>query len=577
MVDSDDEQSWLLSFTPTSAAYTTPSPSEAKNFDNLHDVPVNWRGCSCYKGDCSKCRCSSNSYLCTPRCTCKPDKCKNPPRVRTPITSPQEPNSPSSSSSTASPPITAPSSPISATSSSTTTPPITPTPIRRPTMDPATLAALQAIGNSATALQQQLAADRQANTDTQTALIARINDITQLIQDQRNALQANPLAPLQNRNVRVKMEAGEQFSGAKGESVIEWIGKVNRRAIAETWTNDEKRRAAIGALQGNALTWHEVIGTNHADWPEWITALRDTYSENLTETQWVIKTEQRRQLPGESISNYFMEKIILLRQRPNGAPPEAEMIPFIVRGLRDSSVRSAVMSQQIATLDAFLIEVRRLENYCTDPVYGAANSTPTQLPPPTMQQPTVQPGFQTVSPGSQPVQQSVQPMQPEQGVQQPFQQPQQTQPVHQSTSAVQRQMVQQPPPTQQPQGLQPMPPPMLSMQPAYFSTQLAQQQLQNQYLADLKIATLEQMLKNQHISQRRGETTGVNRPPPVLTGANVVPLGQRNYPPATEETKCYNCNKYGHYARNCPLAQQAQQTQDQGNARAGSTGQSQQQ
>lgn len=66
------------------------------------------------------------------------------------------------------------------------------------------------------------------------------------------------------------MEAGEQLSRVKGESVVEWIAKVNRRAIAETWTDTEKRRAALGALQGIALTWQVVIGNNHATWPEFV-------------------------------------------------------------------------------------------------------------------------------------------------------------------------------------------------------------------------------------------------------------------------------------------------------------------
>lgn len=150
------------------------------------------------------------------------------------------------------------------------------------------------------------------------------------------------------------METGEHFSGAKGESVNDWIAKVNRRATAENWTNDQKRRAVIGALRGNAITWHEIIGLNHNNWHDWVATIRETYSENLTETQWAIKTEQRRQQPGESINSYFMDKVVLLKQKPNAPLPQAEMIPFIVRGLRDSSVRSAVMSQQINTLDGFL-------------------------------------------------------------------------------------------------------------------------------------------------------------------------------------------------------------------------------
>ena len=162
--------------------------------------------------------------------------------------------------------------------------------------------------------------------------------------------------------VKASMEEGEKFSGTEGESVLDWIRKVERRSAMEGWSGSDTRKAAIVALTGRALTWNDMVGSKHVCWVDWCSAIKRTFSEELTESQWNIKVEARRQGREEPGRSYVMDKVTLLRQR---AVPltEADMVPYLVRGLFDPLQKSAVMARNIGTVDELLAELRRLESY----------------------------------------------------------------------------------------------------------------------------------------------------------------------------------------------------------------------
>ena len=162
--------------------------------------------------------------------------------------------------------------------------------------------------------------------------------------------------------IKASMEEGERFSGAEGESVLDWIRKVERRSTVEGWNGPNTRKAAVGALTGRALTWNDLVGSKHTDWTDWRRAIIRTFSEELTESQWNVKVETRKQGRGEPGRSYVMDKVILLRQRTVPLTEE-EMIPYLVRGLLDPLQKSAVMARDIVTVDELLAELRRLESY----------------------------------------------------------------------------------------------------------------------------------------------------------------------------------------------------------------------
>ena len=189
-------------------------------------------------------------------------------------------------------------------------------------------------------------------------------DQDRLQSQQAMAYMADQLKNLQEVKppVRAVMEAGEQFSAATGESVVDWLHKVDRRGTAEGWSDLDKRRAAVGALTGRALTWNDVVGVQFVEWSKWSRGICEAFSEELTESQWTLKVEARKQARGESGSNYVMDKLVIMRQRSTPLA-EKEMIPYLVRGLADAAQRSAIMARDVLTVAELLEQIRRLEVY----------------------------------------------------------------------------------------------------------------------------------------------------------------------------------------------------------------------
>lgn len=134
----------------------------------------------------------------------------------------------------------------------------------------------------------------------------------------------------------------------------------NRKALAENWGDDDKRRAAISSLVGKALTWQEEIGNHLLLWNDWIDGHRGAFEVQLTESQWQSLAEGRKQLPNESGSTYVLDKVKLCRKRSTPLT-DAELVPFLIRGLFHPEIRSVMMGNPPISINAFLIENRRLE------------------------------------------------------------------------------------------------------------------------------------------------------------------------------------------------------------------------
>lgn len=107
------------------------------------------------------------------------------------------------------------------------------------------------------------------------------------------------------------MEEGDLYFGSEGESVLDFIRKVERKSTVEGWSGKDTLKAAIGALFGRALTWNDLVGHKYTDWIDWRNAIKRTLSEELTQAQWNTKVEARKQGRNEPGRNYVMDKVIL--------------------------------------------------------------------------------------------------------------------------------------------------------------------------------------------------------------------------------------------------------------------------
>jgi hypothetical protein len=88
--------------------------------------------------------------------------------------------------------------------------------------------------------------------------------------------------------------------------------------------------------------------------------LRRAFVPVLTETQWQRKVRERVQGPGEPGTHYTLSKVRLLERR-SVAIGEAEMIPYLVRGLTSVEQRSAMLTQMPETVGGFIARIQQLE------------------------------------------------------------------------------------------------------------------------------------------------------------------------------------------------------------------------
>ncbi|KZS20857.1 Uncharacterized protein APZ42_012348 [Daphnia magna] len=268
--------------------------------------------CGCKVTSCKGCVCTQNQKQCNERCKCNPNRCENRPV-------------------------------ISHNNQNTA-------------MDQDALTAALAHLMANQQLQQhqfQMQQQMQQQQDVLTALA--------------NRLLAAPAAavpvvaaPAPAAIIRTTLDSDIRYAGSDNESLQGWLQLINRKALAEGWQDADKRRAAISSLFGKALTWHEEIGINLPQWDDWIGSLRGTFEIQLTESQWQKLVEERKQLPNETGSAYVLDKVKLCRRR---AIPinDAEMTPYLIRGLYRPEIRSVLMGNPPATVNDFLVELRRLE------------------------------------------------------------------------------------------------------------------------------------------------------------------------------------------------------------------------
>ncbi|KAI9553751.1 hypothetical protein GHT06_019003 [Daphnia sinensis] len=99
--------------------------------------------------------------------------------------------------------------------------------------------------------------------------------------------------------------------------------------------------------------------------------IKFTGSSNECLQDW-LQLVNRKQLPNESGSTYVLDKLKLCRKRSIPLT-NAELIPFLIRGLLHPGIQSAMMCTPPVSVNAFLIEIRRLESISDSPVSSSAS------------------------------------------------------------------------------------------------------------------------------------------------------------------------------------------------------------
>ena len=229
--------------------------------------------------------------------------------------------------------------------------------------------------------QHQNDLQQQQNATFQAAILAQQADLQALLTAQQQHHRQQHLGQ-QDRLRSAATASVPTFSGAVGESLEEWETILGRVAAAENWDDGNKRRVAIGKLTGVAAHWHDQSGHLLLEWAPWIAQLRATFEPRLTLAEWCLLVENRRQLPGESGAQYALEKARLCRRCPHQLA-EADIVPYLVRGVLRSEHMSVLLNPIPVDVATFIDTIRRLEN-----IGGHTPlATPPTIPPIGTQQP----------------------------------------------------------------------------------------------------------------------------------------------------------------------------------------------
>jgi len=141
-----------------------------------------------------------------------------------------------------------------------------------------------------------------------------------------------------------------KFSGSDSEDVIHWLKHVEEvfdRALIQP----SNRYLAIQSyLADAALKWFRFNKSNIPDWSSFKIAIVKAYQPSIHQA--LIKMEQRHQLPGETIMEYYYDKINLCAQAdPN--MNASMIIHYLTKGLNDSLLPH-VIRRHPATPNDFL-------------------------------------------------------------------------------------------------------------------------------------------------------------------------------------------------------------------------------
>lgn len=158
----------------------------------------------------------------------------------------------------------------------------------------------------------------------------------------------------------VASSAVPEFDPNNNNQTIDmWITKVNECASIYNWSEPETLHYALPKLIGVAQRWYQSLPTMKFTWEEWQVKLKTAFPS--TENYGIILTEMLnlRVKFGDSLENYFYEKMILLhRCRLSGK----DAVDCILLGIDDRSVRTGAEAVQFTEPDKLLVYLRSVKS-----------------------------------------------------------------------------------------------------------------------------------------------------------------------------------------------------------------------
>lgn len=145
----------------------------------------------------------------------------------------------------------------------------------------------------------------------------------------------------------------------RNQSIDMWIIKVNECASIYNWSERQTIHYALPKLVGLAQKWYQGLPSLMFSWTEWQDKLRLAFPSDENYGQLLTEMLACKARFGESLEEYYYEKMILLN-RCNISGKNA--IDCLLFGIDDRSVRMSAEAAQFTDIDKLLVYLKSIKN-----------------------------------------------------------------------------------------------------------------------------------------------------------------------------------------------------------------------
>ncbi|CAF1623828.1 unnamed protein product [Rotaria magnacalcarata] len=141
-----------------------------------------------------------------------------------------------------------------------------------------------------------------------------------------------------------------KFSGSNSEDVIHWLNRVEQVFDRALLQPANKYVAVQSYLHGAAAKWFQFNKSDINDWATFKIKLIKVYQPSFHQS--LLRMEKRHQIPGESVMEYYHDKLDLCTQADEHMS-SSMVIHYLTKGVNDSLL-SHIIRRHPKTPDEFL-------------------------------------------------------------------------------------------------------------------------------------------------------------------------------------------------------------------------------
>lgn len=127
----------------------------------------------------------------------------------------------------------------------------------------------------------------------------------------------------------------------KNQRIENWLAKVNQCAHIYHWSDEQTAHYALPKLGGNARKWYEGLQNILLTWPEWQEKLTKAFPSESNYGALLTDMLERRMRIGESIDEYYYDKMILLNACDIS---KKRAVDCLIHGIDDRMIRASASS-----------------------------------------------------------------------------------------------------------------------------------------------------------------------------------------------------------------------------------------